>query len=69
MARYEHVMKEEQRETAQELAEILRVAQAMGRRLAHETHGDLYEDVRVFNELLHQVRTHADALREKLPFE
>lgn len=60
------ILKEEQRETARELADVMRLAQEMGRRLAHETHGDLYDDVRFLNELLHQTRIKADAIQEKL---
>lgn len=52
----------EQQETARELAELLRLAQAMGRRLESETHGALYADVRSLLELLHQARLQADAL-------
>lgn len=57
---------EEQKETARELADILRVTQEMGRRLASETHGDLYEDVRLLNELLHESRTKADFIQDQL---
>lgn len=62
------ILKEEQKETARELADVMRLAQEMGRRLAHETHGDLYEDVRFLNELLHQTRIKADAIQDKLNF-
>jgi len=59
-------MREEQRETALELADVMRLAQEMGRRLANETHGELYEDVREMVNLLHQTRTQADLLNTKI---
>jgi hypothetical protein len=59
-------LKEEQRETARELAELLRLGQEMGRRLCNETHGDMYEDVRVLVSLLHQTRAQADVIDTKL---
>lgn len=62
------ILKEEQQETARELAEVMRLAQEMGRRLANETHGELYDDVRFLNELLHQTRIKADAIQERLQY-
>lgn len=62
----ENILVEEQKETARELVDILRVTQEMGRRLASETHGDLYEDVRILNQLLHESRTKADFIQDKL---
>ena len=46
----------ERRETIDELTDLLIVVQEMGRRLANETHGDAYANVRDLNELLHQSR-------------
>jgi hypothetical protein len=60
------LLEEEQRETARELAELLRLGQEMGRRLCNETHGDMYEDVRVLVSLLHQTRAQADVIDAKL---
>lgn len=62
----ENILKEEQCETARELVSLLRVAQEMGRRLAYETHGDLYDEVRLLNELLHQSRNKADTIQDRL---
>jgi hypothetical protein len=53
-------LKAEQAETARELSEILRLAQEMGRRLANETHGEMYDDVRLLTSLLHQTRAQAE---------
>jgi hypothetical protein len=61
------LQQEEQQETARELADILRIAQEMGQRLSRETHGELYDDVREFNEQLSQVRRSLDALAQKFP--
>lgn len=60
------IMREEQRETALELADVMRLAQEMGRRLANETHGELYDDVRLMLNLLHQTRAQADVINAKL---
>lgn len=57
---------EEQRETARELVELLRLGQEMGHRLSNETHGDVYEDVRALVSLLHQTRAQADVIDAKL---
>ncbi len=62
----EHILDQEQRETAMELADLMRLAQEMGRRLANETHGDLYEDVRKLVTFLHQARLQADLIETKL---
>jgi len=62
----EHILDQEQRETAMELADLMRLAQEMGRRLANETHGDLYEDVRKLVTFLHQTRLQADLIETKL---
>lgn len=62
----DELLKEEQRETARELTDILRLAQEMGRRLANETHGEMYDDVRLLVSLLHQARAQADVIDAKL---
>lgn len=67
--RQQTLLKEEQRETARELAEVMRLAQEMGRRLANETHGELYDDVRFLNELLHQTRIKAQVIHERLLYD
>ncbi len=67
--RQQTLLKEGQRETARELAELMRLAQEMGRRLANETHGELYDDVRFLNELLHQTRIKAQAIHERLLYD
>ncbi len=56
----------EQAETARELAELLRLGQEMGRRLCNETHGEMYDDVRLLISLLHQTRAQADLIDAKL---
>jgi hypothetical protein len=56
----------EQAETARELAEILRLAQEIGQRLCNETHGEMYDDVRMLISLLHQTRAQADLIDAKL---
>lgn len=62
----ENILQEAQRETAREVAEILRLAQEMGRRLSNETHGEMYDDVRLLISLLHQTRAQADFIDAKL---
>jgi septal ring factor EnvC (AmiA/AmiB activator) len=62
----EDFLREAQRETARELAELLRLAQEMGRRLCNETHGEMYDEVRLLISLLHQVRAQADLIDAKL---
>lgn len=62
-----NIQQEEQHETARELADILRIAQEMGQRLTRETHGDLYDDVRVLNENLRDLRQQLDAVIDALP--
>ncbi|PUA26752.1 MAG: hypothetical protein B0W54_23755 [Cellvibrio sp. 79] len=59
-------LKAEQAETARELAELLRLGQEMGRRLCNETHGDMYDEVRLLISLLHQTRAQADLIDAKL---
>lgn len=62
----ENLLREEQGETARELAELLRLGQEMGRRLSNETHGDMYDEVRMLISLLHQTRAQADLIDAKL---
>ena len=62
----EDLLREEQGETARELAELLRLAQEMGRRLCNETHGDMYDEVRMLISLLHQTRAQADLIDAQL---
>lgn len=50
------INEDERLETIEELTDLLIVVQEMGRRLANETHGDAYANVREFNELLHRAR-------------
>lgn len=62
----EDLLREEQGETARELAELLRITQEMGRRLCNETHGDMYDEVRLLMSLLHQTRAQADLIDAQL---
>jgi hypothetical protein len=59
-------LREEQGETARELAELLRLTQEMGRRLCNETHGEMYDEVRLLMSLLHQTRAQADLIDAQL---
>ncbi|WP_157648576.1 hypothetical protein [Thiobacillus denitrificans] len=54
----------ERRETIDELSDLLLVVQEMGRRLAVETHGDSYSQVRELNELLHQTRVQLTKIKD-----
>ena len=54
----------ERRETIDELSDLLLVVQEMGRRLADETHGDSYSQVRELNELLHQTRVQLSKIKD-----
>ncbi len=54
----------ERRETIAELSDLFLVVQEMGRRLADETHGDAYAQVRELNELLHQVRIQITRIKD-----
>lgn len=49
-------LESERLETIDELSDLLVVVQEMGRRLADESHGDAYAQVKELNELLHQAR-------------
>lgn len=60
------VFETQQQETARELADLLRLAQAMGRRLESETHGPRYDEVRAILGLLHEARTKMDAFQQSL---
>ena len=53
----------ERQETIDELSDLLSIVQIMARRLADETHGDLYPDVRELNVLLHQALTQLDKIK------
>lgn len=59
-------LKAEQAETARELAELLRLSQEMCRRLCNETHGEMYDEVRLLISLLSQTRAQADLIDAKL---
>lgn len=65
----EDYMREEQKETSRELCHLLVLAQEMGRRLTNETHGELYSDVRLLTEHLHDARTVADTIKNILAAE
>ncbi|WP_186410372.1 hypothetical protein [Candidatus Propionivibrio aalborgensis] len=54
----------ERRETIEELFDLLIVVQEMGRRLADETHGNSYSQVRELNELLHQARVQLTKIKD-----
>ena len=54
----------ERRETIDELSDLLLVVQEMGRRLADETHGDSYSQIRELNELLHQTRVQLTKIKD-----
>lgn len=56
----------ERRETVGELADLLSIAQRMGRRLAYETHGDSYDFVRDLNQQLHLAREKIDLIQQTL---
>lgn len=62
----EDLLREAQGETARELAELLRLTQEMGRRLCNETHGEMYDEVRLLMSLLHQTRAQADVIDAQL---
>lgn len=59
-------MNGERRETVGELADLLSIAQRMGRRLAYETHGESYEVVRDLNQQLHIAREKIDLIQQAL---
>lgn len=50
------MLENERQETIHELSDLLYVVQDMGQRLANETHGEAYTQVRELNERLHQIR-------------
>lgn len=53
----------ERRETIEELSGLFVVVQEMGQRLANETHGNSYSEVRQLNELFHHARIQLDKIR------
>ncbi|MES2878733.1 MAG: hypothetical protein V4713_09945 [Pseudomonadota bacterium] len=55
---------DERRETIDELSDLLVVVQEMGRRLANETHGNAYAQVKELNELLHQTRVQLNKIKD-----
>lgn len=57
------IVEAERRETIDELSDLLAVVQEMGRRLASETHGDAYSEVRVLNDIFHHARTQLEKVR------
>jgi hypothetical protein len=63
---FEETREGERRETVFELSDLLVVVQEMGQRLANETHGDSYSQVRELNELLHRARLQVDKIRASL---
>jgi 5-bromo-4-chloroindolyl phosphate hydrolysis protein len=58
--------REEKRETIEELSATLFIVQEMGRRLAQETHGDLYDSVRELNLQLHQARLQLEQIEKSI---
>jgi hypothetical protein len=44
----------ERQETITTLVDLLSVLQGMGHRLSYETHGESFDSVKEFNEILHQ---------------
>ncbi len=50
------------RETSEELAVVIRLAQEMAQRLAHETHGDLHLEVGQLGNLLRQARAKVELI-------
>jgi len=59
--------KEEKLETLEELSETLFLVQEMGRRLAQETHGSLYDSVQELNARLHHARLQLNEIETSLP--
>lgn len=66
MPQGDETMKGERRETVGELADLLSIAQRMGRRLAYETHGESYDLVRDLNQNLHLAREKIDLIQQAL---
>ncbi len=52
----------ERRETTEELTVVIRLAQEMAQRLAHETHGDMHEAVGQLGNLLRQARAKVEQI-------
>ena len=51
-------------ETIEELSGLLFVVQAMGSRLANETHAEAYDLIRELNQLLHQARATVTLIKQ-----
>lgn len=60
---FEDFMESERRETVDELSDLFFVVQEMGRRLANETHGDAFAQVRKLNVLLHEARVQLSVIK------
>lgn len=56
----------EQRETAEELTIVIRLAQEMAQRLASKTHGGLHGEVAVLGNLLHEARCKVEFIGAQL---
>ncbi|GGA69657.1 hypothetical protein GCM10011369_09130 [Neiella marina] len=61
----QEILQRERRETIYELADLFVVVQEMGQRLAEETHGDGFDEVREFNVLLHQARQRLNHIKRE----
>ena len=57
---------QDRQEAVIELAELVHLAQETGRRLANESHGELYDLVREVNELLHQIRVQIELIQARV---
>lgn len=60
---FEETREGERQETIEELSDLLSVLQRLGRRLADETHGEAYAEVRELNEILHQANLQLSKIR------
>lgn len=61
------ILNSERCETIDELSELFKVVQEMGRRLGNETHGTAYADVRRFNEMLLEARQQLERIKAERP--
>ncbi|MCP5269057.1 MAG: hypothetical protein H6943_08460 [Zoogloeaceae bacterium] len=59
----DETLESERRETIEELSDLFYVVQEMGQRLATETHGDSFSQIRELNNLLHEVRAQITMLK------
>lgn len=59
------VDEQDRQEDVIELAQLVHLAQEMGRRLANESHGELYDLVREVNELLHRIRVQIELIQAR----